>query len=140
MEQKILQDVSVGQRKEYLIDSCVKTEVFTYPKHLNQNEITKERTDFTQNAIKVAIEDAKLKEAREIYKAETKPVKQEMKNQMLKIRSGVEEVTGPVFLMDDQEASEMGYYNEAGELVYQRPLLQEERQLRLVDNSNQKVS
>jgi len=139
MDKQILQDVSQKQRNEYLKDSCVKTENFTYPKHLEQADLTKERNDFTQNAIKVSIEDAKLKEARENYKAATKPVKLEMKMQMSKIRTGVDEVTGTVYLMDDQETGEMGYYNESGVLVYQRPLLQEERQLRLV-NDNSKIA
>ena len=57
-----------------------------------------------------------------------------MKTQITKIRSGIEEVTGDVFLMDNQETGEMGYYNEKGELVYTRLLMQDERQLRIIPN------
>jgi len=132
MEQTILQGVSLKERVQALKDSCVKKEKFTYPKNLSIEQMSLERHGFTQNAISVAIADKQLKEARELYKVSMKPVKQEMKDQMAKIRSGVDEVTGDVFLMDDQESNEMGYYNEKGDLVYCRPLMQDERQLRLL--------
>lgn len=136
MEKKLLQDVSKNERLQYLKDSCYRVEQFTYPRQLSLEELELEKHDFTQNAIKVAIADQKLKIARDEFKALAKPLKLEMKHQMDKIRSSIEEITGDVFLMDDQDNNLMGYYNSEGELVYQRGLMQAEKQLRILKPVN----
>ena len=53
---------------------------------------------------------------------------------MSELRSGVREFNEEVFLLADQEEGMMGYYTQTGVLVQQRPLLQEERQLRISRN------
>ncbi len=137
MDQKILQSDSHKDRIQYLKDTCVKTETFTYPKQLTDEELELEKHNYTQNAITIEIADKKLQEAKEIHKANTKPVKEDMKTQITKIRSGIEEVTEPVYLLDDQDEGKMGYYNAKGELVYERLLMQDERQLRIVGKNHQ---
>ncbi|WP_440881432.1 hypothetical protein [Tenacibaculum sp. C7A-26P2] len=137
MEQQILQTDNPKERIQILKDTCVKTETFTYPKQLSNEELELEKHNFTQHAITVEIADKKLQEAKEIHKSETKPVKEEMKTQISKIRSGIEEVTETVFLLDEQDEGKMGYYNSQGVLVYERLLMQDERQLRIIGNNSQ---
>lgn len=133
MEAHLLQSETPAKRMEALRDSAEKIETFTYPKALTTEEITKIREDYTQNAIKKAKLDEAKKDFMDNYKTEAKPIANEMKEQMQMIRNKVKEITEQVYHIADQEEGMMGYYNERGELVYQRPLMPEEKQLRLVD-------
>ena len=133
MESKILKDVSALERKAILRDNADRKEVFTYPKVLNDAEVTHLKDEYTQNAIKMAKHDEAKKEFMESWKAEVKPLRLEMGTQMTRIRNKVEEVTEDVYLISDQDSNEMGYYNERGELVYSRPLMPDERQLTIVN-------
>lgn len=133
MEAHLLQSESHSKRLEALKDSAEKIETFTYPKVLTAEEITKIREDYTQNAIKKAKLDEAKKDFMDNYKTEAQPIANEMKDQMQMIRSKVKEITEQVYHIADQDEGMMGYYNERGVLVYQRPLMPEEKQLRLVD-------
>ncbi len=86
----------------------------------------------------VKLEEGK-KTFMETFRPQTKPLKVEMSKQMVMIRSRVEEITETVYHIADQEEGMMGYYNEDGELVYQRPLFQTEKQFRIVDESTKKA-
>lgn len=131
MDQRILIGHSASERLTILRDSADKKETFTYPKSLDDDELKILKDEFTQNAIKLAKHDEAKKEFMEDLKALVKPLKIEMDSQMRKIRSKVLEVTEDVYLISDQDAGMMGYYNQNGELVYQRSLMQDEKQLRI---------
>jgi hypothetical protein len=132
MDKQILAKYAPTERITILRDTADKKEVFTYPKALDVDEVTHLKDEFTQNAIKMAREDEAKKDFMESFKAKVKPLKIEMTLQMRKIRSKVDEVTEDVFLISDQEEKTMGYYNVKGFLVYERPLMPDERQLSLV--------
>ncbi len=133
MDIKILQDVSEKERKEILQNSADKKEVFTYPKSLGDKEVTFLKDEYTKNAIAYAKQEELKKEFMEDFKSKVKPLKLEMSTQMTRIRNKVEEVTEDVYLVSDQDSDTMGYYNVKGELVYHRPLMPEEKQLKIVD-------
>lgn len=135
MEQHLLQNEPHQKRLEVLKDSAEKVETFTYPKVLSAEEITKVREDYTQNAIRKAKLDEAKKEYSDNHNAEAKPIANEMKEQMQMIRSKVEEITEQVYHIADQDEGMMGYYNAQGKLVYQRPLLPNEKQLRIIETS-----
>lgn len=132
MEKQILQDVPMSERLDYLKNSAEKVEKMTYPLSIDEAELNALKTEFSQDAIELDTHDQVLKEAREAYKLKAKPLKKNMAIVMQKIRTRVEEVTEDVYLIADHESNKMGYYNAAGILVYERPLMQNERQLRIV--------
>lgn len=136
MEKLILQDVSPLERKKYLRDSAHKTEKFTYPRPLDESEVTRLKDEFTQNAISLAKEEEKKAEFMVDWKAEVKPLKETMKGQMTRIRARIEEKTEEVFLLAEHGDGMMGYYNSEGLLVYSRPLMPDERQFSIVDSSD----
>lgn len=136
MEKQILKSSSKAERLQILRDSADKREKFTYPRALEAKEVVFLKDEFTKNAIALAKHDEARKEFLTDWKAEVKPLKLEMGAQMTRIRSKVEEITEDVFLISDQESELMGYYNADGLLVYQRPLMPEEKQLTLVDKTN----
>ncbi len=132
MDAQILQDVPVQDRKQLLRDSAVKKENFTYPRPLENDEITHIKDEYTKNAIHMAKHEEEKKQYMTAYKAEVKPLKEKMQGQMSLIRSRVEEITEEVFLLAEQTEGLMLYYNSLGALVYHRPLMPDEKQLRIV--------
>lgn len=135
MDAKILTGSSRQDRLQILKDTADKKETFTYPRALASTEVTHLKDEYTKNAIALAKLDERKKEFMVEWKADVKPLSSEMSVQMTRIRSKVEEITEDVFLISDQEDDIMGYYNAAGVLVYQRPLMPEEKQLSLVDKA-----
>lgn len=128
MEKQILQSESQADRLEQLKNSADKVEVFSYPRELSNGEIQELQSHLSQDMILVDREDKKLKEAKEIFKAETKTVKQNIAKNLQKIRSQVEEITEDVYLMKDIEEGKMGYYSKEGKLVFERNLRTDEMQ------------
>lgn len=135
MQNKILQDVPLNKREQYLRDTAETVEQMTYPLALDEGELSKLKTEFSQDAIELDRHEQVMKAAREEFKGVAKPLKLKMGQAMQRIRTRQEEVTEDVYLIADQETETMGYYNSAGHLVYSRPLMQKERQLRIVDAS-----
>lgn len=135
MDQLILQDLPRIERKNVIRDSADKKDSLTYPRSLDVIEVTTLKDEYTQNAIKMAKHEEIKKEFMDSWKLDVKPLKGEMLIQMQKIRSKVDEITEDVYLISDQDAKLMGYYNDKGELVYMRPLLSDERQMSLVDKT-----
>lgn len=138
MEAKILQDVSPIERKKYLQDSAQKKQEFSYPRPLSKEEKEQLKDEFFQNRVAIAkLEDDK-KEFMTEHKSKMKPLQQLANSQMNKLRSGVEEMNEIVYLLPEHEEGMMGYYSAEGLLVYQRPLMPEERQFSIVDSSIRK--
>ena len=135
MDQKILQNESPAARLQALKDSAEKREVITYPKQLGEEHFGNLKDELTADSIQLVKLEEALAEYKVGHKARTKPLKQKVAIALTKLRNGVEEVEEEVFLLADQEEGMMGYYNAQGHLIRTRPLLPEERQFRIVDNS-----
>lgn len=75
MDAKILQDVGPIERKKLLRDSALKTEMFTYPRALDVDSVTRLKDEYTQNAISMAKHDERKKEFIEDWKADVKPMR-----------------------------------------------------------------
>lgn len=139
MEQKIFQNVDVRQREQYLRDNATAVEKKTFVRHLTPEEVIKLHAEFSQKAVDLSNAEEELQIHRENFKSTAKPIKSEMGQLMKSIRSSSEELTEDVFLLADMEEQMMGYYNKLGELVYSRPLLAQERQFSIIDNSLKKA-
>jgi len=134
MEKLILQSESESDRLEALKNSADKVEMFSYPRELSNGEIQELQSNLSQDMIVVDKEDQKLKVAKEIFKASTKPVKQNIAKNLQMIRSQVEEVHEEVYLLKDIEQSKMGYYSKEGILVFERNLRPDEMQYSIQDH------
>lgn len=135
MDAKILQNETPGNRLEILKSNAEKAELFTYPKQLNDDELRQAKNEVVNSSIQLA----KLKEEKdafnEVHKQKVKPIKSTLDQNLNITRTRVQEVEETVYLMADQEEGMMGYYNAQGFLIHSRPLLQEEKQFRIVDES-----
>lgn len=134
MEKQILQYETAADRLEHLKNSADKVEKFTYPRELDSGEIQELQSQLSQDMIYIDKQDQILKMAKEVYKAETKGVKQQIAAGLQMIRAQVEEVTDDVYLMKDLEAGRMGYYSKEGKLVFDRSLKADEMQYSITDN------
>lgn len=134
MEKQILSGESASDRLEQLKNSAEKVESFSYPRELSTGEIQELQSHLSQDMITVDQEEQKLKVAKEIFKAATKPVKQTIAKNLQMIRTQVEEVTEDVYLLKDIEESKMGYYSKEGKLVFERNLRPEEQQYSITDH------
>ena len=134
MEKQILIGETASDRLEQLKNSAEKVESFSYPREMNTGEIQELQSHLSQDMITVDQEEQKLKVAKEIFKAATKPVKQTIAKNLQMIRTQVEEVTEDVYLLKDVEESKMGYYSKEGKLVFERNLRPEEQQYTITDH------
>jgi hypothetical protein len=134
MDKQILQGETASERLEQLKNSAEKVESFSYPRELSTGEIQELQSHLSQDMITVDQEEQKLKVAKEIFKAATKPVKQTIAKNLQMIRTQVEEVTEDVYLLKDIEESKMGYYSKEGKLVFERNLRPEEQQYSIQDH------
>lgn len=128
MEKQILQNSSPDERLLALKATAVKTEKFTYQRELEQGEVQELQSELSQSMILIDQEDQKLKVHKEAFKSVVKPVKEQMKQGLQKIRTGMEEINGDVYLMKDLAEEKMGYYTPEGKLVFERRLKPEEMQ------------
>lgn len=133
MDKQILQTENAENRKQILKDTCLKTEEFTYSKHYTDEELVLKKDELSQLDIKLDRIELEKKEVIADFNARIKALKEERQKTLDGVRTGAEEVTEIVYLLDDQEERRIGYYNSNGQRVYERPMLKEERQLRIVD-------
>lgn len=133
MEKLMFPDKSPRDREQLLRDNAVKVENRTYLRALDQSEVIELQNSYTQRAIELANAESELKSARETFKSIAKPIKVEMGEIIQGIRTSSEEITEEVFLLADMDDQIMCYYNKFGELVYSRPLMQNEKQYSITD-------
>ena len=113
MEKNFLQNESKKDRLQALKDNCERAEKMIYPKELDPETITALKDELTTEFIEISRLDEQKKEFMNDWKIKVKPRKQ-------------------------LTAILMGFYNGSGKLIKQRPLTQDERQFRIINESNSK--
>lgn len=134
MEKKILQNESPADRLEQLKSVADKLEDFSYPRELTNGEIQELQSGLSQDMITVDRAEQELKIAKEVFKSEVKPIKQQIAKNLQMIRTQVEEVKEKVFLLKDLNEEKMGYYSKDGILVFERELRPDEKQYSITDH------
>jgi hypothetical protein len=126
MEKKLLQDVPLKERIETLESSADKVENFSYTKPFTPDQILVFKDELSTTMIELDVIEDEFKEIKDEYKDKMKPLEQQTKSLLTKIKNKAEFLTEKCYVM--VEGKEVGYYNSAGELIYQRPLLPGEQQ------------
>lgn len=134
MEKQILKNESPEERIRSLRENADKVELFSYPRELGVGEIQELQSSLSQDMITVDRAEQTLKVAKEIFKSETKPIKQQITKNLQMIRSQVEEVKEDVYLLKDVDENKMGYYSKDGILVFERALRPDEMQFSITDH------
>jgi len=132
-EKQLLPDEPEEKRIQYLTNSAAKIEEnFSYTHHFTEEEISEKKDALSETAIDIDNVNADFADVKEKYKKLLKPKNKVMSELISALKFKSEQVTGTVYMIDYQDEGVMGYYNEKGELVSQRKLLQGERQLNLL--------
>lgn len=134
MEKFMFQDRSPKDREQLLRDNATKVESMSYMRPLDSAQVIELQNAYTRKAIELANADADLKMHKEVHKSIVKPIKAEMVQIIQGVRTASEDITEEVFLLADMDDQMMCYYNRLGELVYSRPLMQNEKQYSITDN------
>lgn len=131
MEKQLFVHYDQKERVLMLKDNCDKVDTMTYSKHLNEDEMRKEEQDFSELAIKISTIEEELAAKKAEYAAKLKPLKTDYKSSLYAIQTKQKLVTEEVYCIVDYENLEIGIYNHRGELVKERKLTEEEKQLKL---------
>lgn len=100
-----------------------------YSVFLTPEELAERKSRFTSLAIQEAKMNDKKKEFMDEIKMEMKPIQTEKAGLLDQIKSGTIRETGICYKMVDQVNKMVGYYNKRGQLVEQRPMTMDDRQM-----------
>lgn len=116
------------ERLVMLRDNCDAFEKQQYVKRYSEEEVTEFKHILSEKEIQLSdIADRKAEFSTAI-KAEEKPVQEEKKNLVTKIKHKSELVTGEVFKFIDHEAGRVTFHSADGMQVDSRPIMNSERQ------------
>lgn len=122
---------SLQERKQFLMDNADNIESIGYSKPIPSEQIEKLKETLADASIKKMDLEEEKKTRIQMLNDEIKEYKNTIKETADKLKSKSEYVNEPCFVMVNEQARQVGYYNELGMLVYERPARQSELQPRL---------
>lgn len=128
MDKSLFQEYPEDQRRQMLADNADSIEPISYTKRFTHEELAEFKHELSEKAIEIDSIEFEKKEIMDNFKAKLKPLAEVHKDLLTKIRNKAELIEEPCFKMVDEKAEQVGFYNEAGELVYARPILPAEKQ------------
>ena len=128
MDKLLFQDYSPMERKQLLKDNADKIENLGYQKPLTEDQLVTLKEDLTETAIKIADIQFAKSEAVRSFNEDLKPLQKKQAETVEALKNRTEFKEEDCYKFVDQEAGEVGYYNDEGVLVYQRAILPNERQ------------
>ena len=134
MKDHFLPDMPAKDRVQVLNDTAYGTEEMEYAKTLTYEEIEALKSVEVRHSLKIRKLTTEMKAQAKIFKDLIKSEQVGQNECLDQIQTGHKNVTEKVWLIDDQDRGMMNYYNKDGELIYQRPLMSHERQLRIQHN------
>lgn len=115
--------------KENLEAQCYRKENKIFRKPLSEEELQAEEKSFVADNIQLSKLKDDLEDVKEEFKAKIKPVEKALSMQLDTLKTRSKEVEEEIYLIDDQDAGTMGYYDKTGRLIDWRRLLPDERQM-----------
>lgn len=132
MQKELGKDIESGKKRiAFLMDNCDAVEKKGYMKRYTPEELAKLKENLSETDIQINdIEDEK-KEVMADFKARLEPLTKERKTILEGLKKKAEFVEENCYKFIDQEAREVGYYNENGDLIEARPAYSDEMQTTL---------
>lgn len=129
MERELGKDLEQGKKRvAFLMDNCDAVEEKGYMKPYTPEELAKMKESLSETAIIINDIEEEKKEAMKEFKARLEPLATAQKKNLEGLKKKAEFVTERCFKFIDQEAREVGFYNENGDLIESRPAYSEEMQ------------
>jgi len=126
MDQTIFEDYKGKELIEMLESNSDGAEEMSYNLKLSQKEISDIKTEFAQKSIEEArlLDDFKI--VKEAHKQEVKPITEIKSRLLTEIKTETREEYGKCYKIIEHEEKMVGFYNNHGQLVYQRTANAEE--------------
>lgn len=128
MDKVLGQEYEGKARVSFLRDNCDAVEDLGYTKALPNEEIEALKDRLVENNIQLRDVRADKKAANKEFNDQIKQLEESNDEVTGKLKAKSEFVNEPCFKFIDQEAHEVGFYNDEGLLVYSRPARPEELQ------------
>lgn len=128
MEKFILQDHSHEQRRA-IIEASHRTERITYTRNLTEAEIDNESKKLATEVKILASQEEEKKEVMRSYKERIDGTRARMEQISKTLLNGTVEVTEKCLKVLNVDSREVGFYNESGELVKVRGMVDDDLQL-----------
>lgn len=126
MDKVLGQEYNGKDRVSFLRDNCDAVEDLGYTKSLPNDEIEALKDRLVENNIQLRDVRADKKAANKEFNDQIKQLEESNDEVTGKLKAKSEFVTEPCFKFVDEDAREVGYYNNDGLLVYSRPARPEE--------------
>jgi hypothetical protein len=126
MDKVLGQEYNLKDRVSFLRDNCDAVEDLGYTKSLPNDEIEALKDRLVENNIQLRDVRSDKKAANKEFNDQIKQLEESNDEVTGKLKAKSEFVTEPCFKFVDEDAREVGYYNNEGLLVYSRPARPEE--------------
>lgn len=131
MDENYFKGLSKSERVQMLRDNAEKTEKFGYMRNFDDDELANKKDEFAQKNIELRTVEDEFQIVKDDFKGRMKPMKEECYSLLDQIKNKGLFVTEDVYLLANQEAGVMEYYNESGQIVHTRKLNKDEKQMRV---------
>lgn len=128
MKRILFEDLPVEDRAQALKDNCDKAEDISYFKKFSPEELKEMKDELSDLSIKINDLEIKKKELTKQVQMEIDPKKKDVKLILGNLKQKAQYVNEECFKFIDHEDGRVGYYNDRGDLIEERPILPEERQ------------
>lgn len=129
MKRELGKDFQQGEaRKQFLADNADGVEKKVYMRQYTPEELLKLKESLSETCIKINDIEEELKEIKKEFKERIDPLLEAKKKTLEGLKNKAELVEENCYKFVDDEAREVGFYNENGDLIESRPAYSEELQ------------
>ena len=129
MERELGKDIQQGEaRRQFLADNADAVEKKEYMRHYTPEELLKLKESLSETCISINDIEEELKEVKKEYKDRLEPLLNKKKEALEGLKKKAELVEEDCYKFIDEDAKEVGYYNQNGDLIESRPAYSEEIQ------------
>ncbi len=129
MKRELGKDFQQGEsRKQFLADNADGIEKKVYMRQYTPEELLKLKESLSETCIKINDIEEELKEIKKEFKERIDPLLEAKKKTLEGLKNKAELVEENCYKFVDDEAREVGFYNENGDLIESRPAYSEELQ------------
>lgn len=128
MQKKLFEGLTPREILDNLEAEAIGTEEKDYIKPLNDEEVATYNSLIVETNLKIRSKEEEKKEWMEQFKIDMDPLKKKLNSNLDIVKHKAIEKTGTLFVIPDHERKRVGYYDETGTLINERPMLPEERE------------
>lgn len=129
MQRELGKDIKQGlERIDFLDSNCDAVEEKGYMKPFTPEQLNEMKDTLASITIEINDIEEEKKEAMQAFNERLKPLREELKKLLVRIKNKAEFVTEKCYKFIDQEERMVGFYNEDGTLIDSRPAYANELQ------------